>query len=146
MNIVDLLSTKQAWSTFVLYLFTENQTLLNDNPSLFLTNLNANNSSNDLKNSIININSNNNNNNNNNNSNSDITNSSDKLTDASNETKKPIAPENECKICFDGEINTVIVNCGHQVFCEECAKLNLDTCPICRSPITGKGIIKVFKC
>ena len=53
----------------------------------------------------------------------------------------------ECIICYENDSNTVIVSCGHQALCETCATtLTFTECPICRTPITGAGIIKVFKC
>jgi len=39
-----------------------------------------------------------------------------------------------CKICFDNEINTVLLDCGHQCCCTTCAT-QLSDCPICRQPI-----------
>lgn len=53
----------------------------------------------------------------------------------------------ECIICCENDANTVIVSCGHQALCETCATtLTFKECPMCRTPITGAGIIKVFKC
>lgn len=40
-----------------------------------------------------------------------------------------------CKICMDATINTVFCPCGHWVCCNECG-VNIDKCPICRTPIT----------
>lgn len=132
-HIVKILENKQSWSTYVIYLFSENYKLLNENSDKFL--------------SLFNQPQNVNNPQNNNIQNTQIT--LDKPNDNSNligvETRQ-VEPENECKICFDGEINTVIVNCGHQVMCEKCSiDLPLKECPVCRSPIGDKGIIKVYK-
>lgn len=52
--------------------------------------------------------------------------------------------ENEkcaCKICLTNEIKTINLNCGHLVFCFECAKRcaenteNQVKCPICRQEL-----------
>jgi len=48
-----------------------------------------------------------------------------------------------CKICLDRETTTVIEPCHHSVLCEQCANMNLKTCPICRAVITK--IIKIYK-
>ena len=40
---------------------------------------------------------------------------------------------NTCKICYQSEINTVFVPCGHIVACSECAeRLQEKPCPICK--------------
>jgi len=53
----------------------------------------------------------------------------------------------ECKICFDAEINTVIVPCGHLCVCEPCSKLITKDknarCPICKQAV--QKIVKTFK-
>eukprot|EP00092_Neocalanus_flemingeri_P038036 GFUD01041405.1.p1 GENE.GFUD01041405.1~~GFUD01041405.1.p1 ORF type:complete len:307 (+),score=71.27 GFUD01041405.1:155-1075(+) len=46
----------------------------------------------------------------------------------------------ECKICFDGSVNTVLLPCGHACCCQDCSvKLKFATwdskCPICRNRI-----------
>jgi hypothetical protein len=48
-----------------------------------------------------------------------------------------------CKICFENEINTIILDCKHSCICSKCAKLDLKKCPICRKKIT-KGISDFF--
>jgi len=49
---------------------------------------------------------------------------------------------NECKICFERETDTVLLECGHQCCCLECSK-NLKNCPICRKTITR--VVPIFK-
>lgn len=36
-----------------------------------------------------------------------------------------------CKVCMDGEINIVLLRCGHLVCCAECAAA-VTKCPLCR--------------
>mmetsp|Transcript_117160 Transcript_117160/g.373174 ORF Transcript_117160/g.373174 Transcript_117160/m.373174 type:complete len:792 (+) Transcript_117160:52-2427(+) len=40
-----------------------------------------------------------------------------------------------CKICFEREINTVILDCNHRAVCARCLE-QLQSCPCCRAPIT----------
>ena len=47
-----------------------------------------------------------------------------------------------CKICFDQQINCVLLECGHMASCIECAR-QLFECPICREPILR--IVHTFK-
>ncbi|XP_050505382.1 baculoviral IAP repeat-containing protein 3-like [Diabrotica virgifera virgifera] len=57
--------------------------------------------------------------------------------------KEDIAVNNEdiqngrliCKICFNNEINTVSLPCGHAAKCLDCSALVQETCCICRAPI-----------
>nr|XP_034319493.1 uncharacterized protein LOC117687308 [Crassostrea gigas]XP_034319494.1 uncharacterized protein LOC117687308 [Crassostrea gigas]XP_034319495.1 uncharacterized protein LOC117687308 [Crassostrea gigas] len=42
--------------------------------------------------------------------------------------------ENQCKICLDGNMDTVFEPCGHLFTCSSCAK-KLRMCPICGKPI-----------
>jgi len=55
-------------------------------------------------------------------------------------------PEEICNICMERKINTVIVDCGHRIFCISCSRQYKDdaspTCPICRKEITH--IIKIY--
>jgi hypothetical protein len=55
-------------------------------------------------------------------------------------------PEEICNICMEHKINTVIVDCGHRIFCINCSHQYKDdaspTCPICRKAITH--IIKIY--
>eukprot|EP00397_Hematodinium_sp_SG-2012_P002819 GEMP01002827.1.p1 GENE.GEMP01002827.1~~GEMP01002827.1.p1 ORF type:complete len:811 (+),score=120.74 GEMP01002827.1:73-2505(+) len=41
-----------------------------------------------------------------------------------------------CKVCFERTIDTVILECGHQVVCEECSVDIGMLCPLCRQTIT----------
>ena len=55
--------------------------------------------------------------------------------------------EADCIICMDGQVDTVIVSCGHQVLCNNCATtLEIKECPVCRKAVGENGIIKVYKC
>mmetsp|Transcript_110192 Transcript_110192/g.235255 ORF Transcript_110192/g.235255 Transcript_110192/m.235255 type:complete len:782 (+) Transcript_110192:69-2414(+) len=40
-----------------------------------------------------------------------------------------------CKICYEREINTVILDCSHRAVCARCLD-QVSTCPLCRAPIT----------
>ena len=42
----------------------------------------------------------------------------------------------ECKICLNGDIETVCLPCGHACSCDNCVK-SLTHCPICRLFIRG---------
>jgi len=39
-----------------------------------------------------------------------------------------------CKLCMDADIDSVILNCGHLVACNQCGK-KLNECPICRQHV-----------
>lgn len=41
-----------------------------------------------------------------------------------------------CKICYEREINTVILDCNHRAVCARCLD-QLATCPLCRASITN---------
>lgn len=43
--------------------------------------------------------------------------------------------ENVCKICYERDINCVLLECGHLCSCIECGR-RLRDCPICRRFIT----------
>ncbi|CAN7986204.1 unnamed protein product, partial [Ixodes hexagonus] len=67
-------------------------------------------------------------------------------------TEKPQAkPEkvedSRCRLCFDKDIDCVLVDCGHLVTCYSCGlKLFEDSmplCPVCRQPI--KRLVKTYK-
>jgi hypothetical protein len=45
-----------------------------------------------------------------------------------------VVVDNECVVCFDGSVNTVLVPCGHVALCTTCAR-KLTLCPICRASI-----------
>mmetsp|Transcript_862 Transcript_862/g.1266 ORF Transcript_862/g.1266 Transcript_862/m.1266 type:complete len:106 (-) Transcript_862:343-660(-) len=40
-----------------------------------------------------------------------------------------------CKICFDRDINTTSLSCGHSCMCDCCAR-KLFSCPICMKPLS----------
>jgi len=42
---------------------------------------------------------------------------------------------NLCKVCFENPIDTVILDCGHQIVCSSCSKVVGNLCPLCREPI-----------
>jgi len=68
-----------------------------------------------------------------------------KVQDDKQENKEPAdETEKECKICFDKQINTVLVPCGHMCVCEGCSKLlaKNNKCPICKGAI--QKIVKTF--
>jgi hypothetical protein len=46
-----------------------------------------------------------------------------------------------CKKCWKKEVNVVLLNCGHMVLCEDCAKL-VHICPKCHNHILQR--VKVF--
>jgi len=52
----------------------------------------------------------------------------------------------ECKICYDAQVNTVLLPCGHACCCEECSVkvkyATLDSkCPICRARIQNISML-----
>lgn len=55
----------------------------------------------------------------------------------------PQAPtvKKACPVCFDTEVDTVLVPCGH-TYCASCAGKSRKTCGMCRQPV--KGTMKVF--
>lgn len=55
------------------------------------------------------------------------------------ELQKRLESEQErhlCKICFEREINTVILDCNHRAVCSRCLD-QVNTCPLCRADITS---------
>lgn len=48
--------------------------------------------------------------------------------------------KNKCKICYENEINTIILECNHRYMCHECYLKCGDRCPLCK-----KEIIHVIK-
>ena len=40
----------------------------------------------------------------------------------------------KCKLCMDADIDSVILDCGHLVACNQCGN-NLNWCPICRQHV-----------
>ena len=56
------------------------------------------------------------------------------------EAKQEKESDNACKICFDNEINCVLLPCGHLVICLACSE-RLSDCPLCRAPITEAKVV-----
>merc|ERR1712216_975514 len=52
-----------------------------------------------------------------------------------------------CKICYEREINSVILNCAHVCLCSRCAQ-QVTHCPICRTEMKqlggGQGYMETF--
>ena len=46
-----------------------------------------------------------------------------------------VVVDNECVVCFDSAVNSVLVPCGHVALCVTCAR-RLTSCPICRANIS----------
>lgn len=52
--------------------------------------------------------------------------------------------DNMCKVCFEKELNSVVMDCGHVCMCFECAsKPNMQKCPICREQIIK--VVRTYK-
>ena len=50
--------------------------------------------------------------------------------------KKQRVDVDMCRICFQHNINTCLVPCGHVVACLSCAeRLGDEPCPICKQPV-----------
>ena len=52
---------------------------------------------------------------------------------------------NECQVCLDATINSVLLPCRHSTLCHDCAEdINASTkeCPMCMSPI--EGVLQLF--
>ncbi|XP_061824252.1 neuralized E3 ubiquitin protein ligase 1Ab [Nerophis lumbriciformis] len=50
----------------------------------------------------------------------------------------------ECVVCYDEAVDTVLYSCGHMCLCHSCAlKLKNGECPICRKKITD--VIKTYR-
>ena len=45
--------------------------------------------------------------------------------------RKKQRADDECKICFDKDIDSVFVPCGHVLACFSCA-ISVKKCPICK--------------
>ncbi|GAB0095619.1 hypothetical protein DMENIID0001_110180 [Sergentomyia squamirostris] len=69
--------------------------------------------------------------------NSPLHSGSDKDDDDEEEDEKN--GEKRCKICFEGEYETVFLPCGHVSMCFECSK-RVDRCPICQREGQSKTI------
>ncbi|KAH7964500.1 hypothetical protein HPB51_027262 [Rhipicephalus microplus] len=61
--------------------------------------------------------------------------------------KKPLEePDDDCRICFEKPIDSVLVKCGHSLTCHECGlKLLKEApqCPVCRQRI--QEVIRIYK-
>jgi len=50
----------------------------------------------------------------------------------------------ECIICADNKVNSVILECGHCVLCMKCGtEKNLEKCPVCRNDIVR--IVRIYR-
>ena len=60
------------------------------------------------------------------------------LKETIKELSKQLESEEEkglCKICYERDIDTVLLDCAHRLTCSKCAH-NLKQCPVDRKPIT----------
>ena len=57
------------------------------------------------------------------------------------EENRQLKEEKLCKVCLDGESNTVFLPCGHLSCCDVCSPA-LKNCPICRAYI--RGTVRIF--
>jgi hypothetical protein len=57
--------------------------------------------------------------------------------------KPQISEESRCVICMNAEKTHAFQPCGHKCVCTSCVAL-CQTCPICRTNVTG--IIRIFDC
>lgn len=53
-----------------------------------------------------------------------------------------VAEEELCKICMEGSVDCVILDCGHMCTCTQCGK-QLSECPICRQYVVR--VVHVFR-
>jgi hypothetical protein len=62
----------------------------------------------------------------------------------STEDRHNITPRkhNECKICYQGQIDTVITLCGHAM-CHMCSD-KIDKCPLCSKSYNKTHILKIY--
>lgn len=60
---------------------------------------------------------------------------------SSNESEVSVL-ESECVVCMDARCEVVFVPCGHMCCCQECARQDMESCPMCRGDIDRK--IKVM--
>ncbi|KAH3765925.1 hypothetical protein Pelo_2231 [Pelomyxa schiedti] len=59
----------------------------------------------------------------------------------------PSQQHNYCLVCFERDVNTVLIPCGHEGLCEDCASLVTSQnpeCPVCRSPV--EKWVRTFHC
>jgi len=50
--------------------------------------------------------------------------------------------DDDCRVCMNQKINTVMVPCGHRVCCEQCSKVVNKSCPICNAAV--QQVIKTY--
>jgi hypothetical protein len=60
--------------------------------------------------------------------------SQNKSTEETLTVLKAKAEENLCKVCFETEMDVILMPCRHLVVCQNCAAL-LNSCPTCRQQI-----------
>jgi hypothetical protein len=65
----------------------------------------------------------------------------DKTITSAMEENRSLKQKLYCKKCWKKEVNVVLLNCGHMVLCEDCAKL-VHICPKCHNHILQR--VKVF--
>lgn len=62
---------------------------------------------------------------------------------------EPAAPGEECVVCLCNARSHVLIPCGHMAVCGGCAgevrRGRMGTCPVCRAPLTGGRVMRVFK-
>ena len=57
-------------------------------------------------------------------------------------SEEDLSLSNVCRICFDNPANTIVLPCGHQAFCKNCAS-QLEICAFDRRPIAQ--VVPVFR-
>lgn len=50
-----------------------------------------------------------------------------------------------CTVCFDAPCNTIFAPCGHMCTCASCADQLSNTCPLCRSEVHDRIVIREVK-
>jgi len=64
------------------------------------------------------------------------------LQEIENNEGGTLSQRSECKICFENEINAVLLPCAHMVACLACSR-KISHCPVCRKRISKAQ--QVFK-
>lgn len=55
-----------------------------------------------------------------------------------------VARDSECVVCFEREINVVLVPCGHYCCCSVCADaMGNEACPVCRAPV--EKVVRTYR-
>jgi len=65
----------------------------------------------------------------------------ERASHSADESTKDPDEKDMCVICWDSEINTVLLECGHRAVCLDCSN-SLAECPMCRKEITR--VVRVF--